>query len=124
MRPLIDDAAITLLRGEVPEFEDNYRDLVEIYDEDLTPEIILMELADFVATLVSSGGSEGILERCLMAIDGVAAGTDDGPELVAYSFLNELPIGTRAAIAPYFGPVAANLADRLFSGESIGEVSL
>jgi hypothetical protein len=59
-----------------------------------------------------------------MAIDGVAAGTDDGPELVAYSFLNELPIGTRAAIAPYFGPVAANLADRLFSGESIGEVSL
>jgi hypothetical protein len=117
MRPLIDDAAITLVRGEVPEFEDHYLDLVEIYDEDLTPEIVLMELADFVTNLLAGGGSEVSLERCLAAIEDVASSTDDGRELVAYSFLNELPIGTRAAVSSYLGPVAARLAERLSTGD-------
>jgi len=119
MRPLIDDTAITVLRGELPEFEDHYLDLVDIYDEDLTPEIVLMELADFVANLVTGGGNEITLERCLAAIDELAASTDDGPELVAYAFLNELPLGIRAAVSAYFGPVAANLAERLYSGEGV-----
>jgi hypothetical protein len=121
MRPLIDDVAITILRHEVPEFEDHYLDLTDIYDEDLTPEIVLMELADFVANIVAGAGSEASLERCLAAIEEVASSTDDGIELVAYSFLNELPLGTRAAISSYLGPVAANLAQRLYSGGGDGE---
>jgi hypothetical protein len=123
MRPLVDDAAITLLRTGLPEFEGHYLDLVDIYDEDLTSEIVLMELADFVANLVTGVGNDATLERCLTAIDELAANTDDGPELVAYSFLNELPLGTRGAIAPYFGPVAAHLAERLYSGDGIEDLS-
>jgi hypothetical protein len=119
VRPEIDDAAITLVRSHLPEFEDHYLDLVDIYDEDLTPEIVLMELADFVANLVAAGGSEVSLERCLAAVDDVASNTDDGRELVAYSFLIELPLGTRAAVSSYFGPVAAQLAERLYGGDRI-----
>jgi hypothetical protein len=116
MRPLLDDVAITILRHEVPEFEDHYLDLTDIYDEDLTPEIVLMELADFVTNIVAGAGSELSLERCLVAVEKVASSTDDGPELVASSFLNELPPGTRAAISSYLGPVAAQLALRLYGG--------
>lgn len=119
MRPPIDDTAPTILRAALPEFEDHYLDLVDIYDEDLTPEIVLMELADFVSNLLAGGRCEATLERCLAAVDDVAVSTDDGPELVAYAFLNELPLPTRAAVAPYLGPVAAELAERLFSREGL-----
>lgn len=122
MRPEIDDAAITLLRSHLPEFEDHYLDLVDIYDEDLTPEIVLMELADFVANLVAGGGSEVSLERCIAAVDDVASSTEDGCELVAYSFLNELPLGTRAAVSSYLGPVVAHLAERLYGDGGIEDV--
>ena len=122
MRPQIDDAAITLLRKELPEFEDHYLDLVDIYDEDLTPEIVLMELADFVANLVTGAGNDVALERCLTAIDELAASNEDGRELVAYSFLIELPPGTRGAVAPYFGPVAADLAELLYGGEGLEDL--
>jgi hypothetical protein len=117
MRPPTDDAAITILRAALPEFEDHYLDLVDIYDEDLTPEIVLMELADFVADLLVRARSETTLERCLTAVDDVATSTTDGRELVANSFLVQLPIGTRAAAAPYFGPVAADLAEGLYGGQ-------
>lgn len=114
MRPPIDDTALTILRAALPEFEANYLDLLDIYDEDLTPEIVLMELADFVANLVVRPSSDAILERCLAAVEDVASSTEDGPDLIAYSFLNELPVGTRSAAAPYLGPRAAYLAERLY----------
>jgi hypothetical protein len=118
VRPPIDDAAVKLLRSEVPDFEDHYLDLIDIYDEDLTPEIVFMELADFVANLVTGAGSDGSLERCLAAIEQVAATTDEGGDLVAYSFLNELPAWTRAPVMEHLGPVGARLAERLYGDEA------
>jgi hypothetical protein len=117
MRPPIDDSAIAILRSKLPEFEDHYLDLLDIYDEDLTPEIVLMELADFVANLVITGGEE-MLERCCAAVEDLAAGTADGPELVSYCFLNELPLGSRQAVGSYLGRVSSHLAELMYRGES------
>jgi len=57
------------------------------------------------------------LERCFAAVEEVASLADDGPDLVAYSFLNELPPGTRAAVSSYLGPVAVQLVECLHSGD-------
>ena len=46
MRPPVDDRGIQILREVVPEFENNYLDLTDIYDEDLTSQVIFNELAD------------------------------------------------------------------------------
>jgi hypothetical protein len=119
MRPPIDFSAITVLRDELPEFEDHYLDLVDIYDEDLTPEIVLMELADFVANLIVSGGGEETLERSLLAVEDVAVSTREGPELLAYSFLIELPLGSREIARSYFGLLTASLADLVWRGDTI-----
>ncbi len=51
MRPPVDDRAVRILRENVPEFEDHYLDLLDIYDEDLTPQVVFNELADFVTEL-------------------------------------------------------------------------
>ncbi|MGD0084469.1 MAG: hypothetical protein ABSD78_14925 [Acidimicrobiales bacterium] len=116
MRPPVDDSVTALLRSRLPEFDDHYLDLADIYGEDLTSEIVLMELADYVANLIVGGRGEATLERCFAALDELAAYGDGGPELVAYSFLNELPPATREAAAGYFGPMAARLAQCLESG--------
>jgi hypothetical protein len=119
MRPPTNDSAIAVLRSKLPEFEDNYLDLVDIYDDDLTPEIVLMELADFVANLVARGGDEETLEQTFAAVEDLAANEAEGPELVAYCFLNELPLGSRDAIMTYLGRVTTYLADLVYRGESI-----
>lgn len=116
VRPPVDDSLIALLRSRLPEFDNHFLDLRDIYDEDLTPEIVLMELADFVANLIVGGRGEGTLERCFEALEGLAASGQDGPELLAYSFLGELPLTTRDAAAAYFGPAVVNLARCLADG--------
>ena len=109
MRPPTDDTAVALLRRHIPEFEDQYLDLVDIYDEDLTPEIVFMELADYVANLLVSDESEESLERCLAAVEHVVALSGDGATLVASTFVNELPVAFRGAARSYFGPVTDQL---------------
>ena len=52
MRPEEDDRAARILRENVPEFEHNYLDLCELYGEDLTPQVVFNELAEFVTELV------------------------------------------------------------------------
>lgn len=123
MRPPIDDTAITALRSELPEFEDHYLDLLDIYDEDLTPEIVLMELADFVANLVVTGDREAMLERCMAVVENLAAGTEEGPEVVTYAFLNEIPLGSREVVRSYLGPVSTQLAQLAYRGESLDAMS-
>jgi hypothetical protein len=122
MRPPIDDSVIAIICAEIPEFNDYYLDLLDIYDEDLTPEIVLMELADFVANLVVSGGREETLERCCAAVEHLAAGTARGPELVAACFLNELPHGSRAAIQPYLGRLTDRLAESVYGGDGLPDL--
>jgi hypothetical protein len=121
MRPPTDDTAVALLRRHVPEFEDQYLDLLDIYDEDLTPEIVFMELADYVANLLVSAESEETLERCLAAVEDVVAATDDGAALVAYAFVNELPPGSRAVARSYFGPVTDQLAELAWHGVELDD---
>ncbi len=116
MRPPVDGSLIALLRSRLPEFDNHYLDLLDIYGEDLTPEVVLMELADYVANLVVGGRGEGTLERCFGALDELASSGEAGAELLAFSFLNELPVTTRDAASVYFGPVAADLAQRLDDG--------
>ena len=123
MRPPIDDAAIMALRSELPEFEDRYLDLLDIYDEDLTPDIVLMELADFVANLVATRDMEAVLERCLAAVENLAAGTEEGPEIVAYAFFNEIPLGSREVVRSYLGPVSTPLAELIYRGESPEDIT-
>src|ERR1022692_2435233 len=78
MRPPIDDEAIEILREEVPEFELAYLDLLDIYDEDLTPEVVFMELADFVIGLLAVSSDDEDVERCFGAIELVATTVEDG----------------------------------------------
>ena len=105
MRPPTDDTAVALLRRHIPEFEDQYLDLVDIYDEDLTPEIVFMELADYVANLLVSDESEESLERCLAAVEHVVALSGDGATLVASTFVNELPVDPGGRLAATSGPL-------------------
>ncbi len=48
MRPPADERAVRILRENVPEFENHYLDLKDIYDEDLTPQVVFNDLAEFV----------------------------------------------------------------------------
>ncbi|MGC9962230.1 MAG: hypothetical protein ABSE47_10080 [Acidimicrobiales bacterium] len=121
MRPPTDDTAVALLRLHVPEFEDQYLDLLDIYDEDLTPEIVFMELADYVANLLVSDESEESLERCLVVVEHIVATTDDGARLVASAFVNELPPGSREAARSYFGPITDQLADLVWHGVELDD---
>jgi hypothetical protein len=111
MRPPIDDTTIRILRDQIPEFEDHFLDLLDIYDEDLTAEIVFMELADYVNDLVVTGSGEEQLERCLAAVEVVVVTTPDGPSLVAYSFVNEIRPGSREAVRSYFERATGRLAE-------------
>jgi hypothetical protein len=119
MRPPVDETAIDLLRHQIPEFEAQYLDLLDIYDEDLTAEVVFTELADYVTDLLVTARDEEVLERCFEAIDEVARAADDGRQLVAFSFLVQLSDAASALARPFFGPVAADIADRLERSEDI-----
>ena len=91
MRPPVDERAIRILRENVPEFDDNFLDLLDIYDEDLTPQVVFNELADFVTELLQNGDHEDTLERCFAALELVAVEPGaDGTGLVAFCFLDQL----------------------------------
>ena len=109
--PLTHDAAVALLRRQVPEFEELYQDLLDIYDEDLTAEIVLMELADFVADLLVGHEREELLERSLDAVERLVAGSAATRRLVDESFLPALSPLTVERIRPTVGPATAELLD-------------
>jgi hypothetical protein len=119
MRPPIEQTAISILRADVPGFDDQYLDLLAVYDEDLTSEIALMELADFVTGMLVGGGDEGVLEECFGAVERIATTMEDGAELVADSFLNELPLGWRPAAERFYRQETAGLAELLGRGEEV-----
>jgi hypothetical protein len=110
--PVDDDAAVALLREQVPEFEDHYRDLLDIYDDDLTAPIVFMELSDFVADLLFGPEREALLERSLNLVEQVAASSGEGRQLIADAFLGELPPLTRERVRTLLGPVCEELLGR------------
>jgi hypothetical protein len=112
VRPPIDDRAIRILRENVPEFENHYLDLLDIYDEDLTPQVVFNELADFVTELLRHGDREDTLERCCTALELVAVAPGaDGTGLVAFCFLDQLPHFALERIRSYLEPVTETILE-------------
>jgi len=114
MRPLADERAVRILRESVPEFENHYLDLVDIYDEDLTPQVVFNELAEFVTELVQSGDREETLERCFAALELMTTEPSiDTTELVAFCFLDQLPPFAFERIRGLLAPVSETMLERL-----------
>ena len=112
MRPPEDDRATRILREKVPEFEDHYLDLLDIYDEDLTPQVVFNELADFVTGLLQDGEREDTLERCFAAVEIVAIEPGaDGTGLVAFCFLDQLPPFALEMARTYLEPVTETILE-------------
>src|ERR1700732_5076209 len=105
MRPPIDDTAIRVLLAALPEFQATYLDLVELYDEDLTAQVVFSELADFVSTLLEDDDDQDLLETCFQAVATVAttAGVDV-TEVIAWSFLDGLRPAARDLAESWMGP--------------------
>lgn len=119
MRPPVDEAVIAALVDRLPEFRDHYLDLLALYDEDLTPEIVVLELADLVVDVLLRRDAEELLERCLDAVEELAA-SGDGPDLVGDAFLNVLPAGARTALHGRLGPLSEQLAVQCWNREAPG----
>ncbi len=73
MRPPLDELPVRILVQAVPRFKDHYLDLLDIYDDDLTPEIVFMELADVVSGLACTRRDDEMLEAALQAVEEVLA---------------------------------------------------
>ena len=128
MRPPVDDRAVRTLREIVPEFEDHYLDLLDIYDEDLTPQVVFNELADFVTELLQDGDREDTLERCFAAVELVAVEPGaDGTGLVAFCFLDQLAPFALEMTRSYLEPITETileLVDQDLLYEDDGETAL
>jgi hypothetical protein len=118
MRPHIDDTAVTILRSAVPEFETCYLDLLDIYDEDLTPQVVFTELADFVSILLDESESPEVVERCFAALETIATTPGlDAAEVVGFSFLDGLRPDIIDQIGEYLGPGVETVLADLEAGE-------
>jgi hypothetical protein len=124
----VDDRAVRILREIVPEFEDHYLDLLDIYDEDLTPQVVFNELADFVTELLQDGDREDTLERCFAAVELVAVEPGaDGTGLVAFCFLDQLAPFALEMTRSYLEPITETileLVDQDLLYEDDGETAL
>jgi hypothetical protein len=114
MRPPIDERATVIVRETLPEFEGRYLDLLDLYGEDLTPEAVLNELAEFAAELLADGDDEETLERVCAAVEAVAVELGaDGKDLVAFCFLDQLPLFALEAIYSYLHPATETILELL-----------
>lgn len=117
MRPHVDETPIRALLLALPEFEANYLDLVELYDEDLTPQVVFSELAEMVGGLLEEDDDEELLERCFDAVETVAATPGvDCTEVIAYAFLDNLTPAARDLAGSWLGPRTAAILTELEDG--------
>jgi hypothetical protein len=101
---MIDGDVVVLLEA-VPEFADRYLELVAAADGDPGAAVALSELADYVGGLVAEVERyRPVLDRCLEAVESVAARSDDSAELVAWAFLDSLAPEERRRMTGWFGP--------------------
>jgi len=107
----------------VPEFAERFLELVESVDGDPGAPAAFTELADFVASLVSSPDSPiPLLARCLAGVEKVARESNDADELVGWSFLDSLCPEDLRRVSPWMGPRTLELADDL-DPDAISETS-
>ncbi len=128
MRPPEDDRAIRILRENLPEFDSYYLDLLDIYDEDLTAQVVFNELADYVTELIRKDEREDLIENCLAALELVAVEPGaDGTGLVAFCFLDQLPHWALERVRDWLHPVSTTileLLDRDLIYDDDGETAL
>lgn len=118
MRPLVDDRAVTILRSALPEFEPHFLDLVDLYDEDLTAQVVFNELADLVTELLRERTRPVLVARCFHAIEAVIVTPGDEPrQLVEVCFLDQLPPFALAEAKQVCGPRTALAIERLEAGD-------
>ncbi len=106
-----------IVRGALaPEFEQYYLDLEDLYEEDLTDDIVLNELADFFSDLIASGGPEPLIERCCDAFEAICNDVQIDSVTTLYDqVLLALSARTLERARPYFGPETETLLTALES---------
>jgi hypothetical protein len=113
---MIDDQVAVVLEA-APGFAARYMELAEGADGDPGMAATLSELADYVAGLAAEiERFRPVLARCLAGVESVAAGSDDGAELVAWAFLDSLPPDDRQTLAAWLGPSTRALMDEVDPG--------
>lgn len=122
MRPTIEGVeqrAVAELRQAVPELEDRYDELVDIYEDDLGADVVFGELADLVNYVVlGKEGDEALLERCLDVVESLAeTGDRDADEIIGFYFLDQLSPGTLTRVTSRLGEHTLDVLDRLESGD-------
>jgi hypothetical protein len=122
MRPTIssvEQRALADLREAVPEMENRYQDLVDIYEDDIGADVVFGALADLVNDTVLGGeGDMALLDRCLDFMESLAELVDpDADEIVGFYFLDMLSPGALARITPHLRESTNEVLDRLESGE-------
>jgi hypothetical protein len=122
MRPTIegvDQRAVAELRQAVPELEDRYDELVDIYEDDLGADVVFGELADLVNDVVlGKRGDEALLDRCLDVVESLAeTGDPDADEIVGFYFLDQLSPGALNRVTSRLGVHTLDVLDRLESGD-------
>lgn len=105
---------VTALLEAVPEFTDRYLELVEEADGHPGTNDAFSALAEYVAELAFRLEQfRPLLVRCLTAVEGVAAVSDDAEELVGWSFLDYLSLDARRAVLPWMGPVTLSILEAI-----------
>ncbi|MHB8244787.1 MAG: hypothetical protein ACYDGN_05425 [Acidimicrobiales bacterium] len=108
-----------ILEHLTPEFGSYYRDLENLYEEELTDEIVLNELADFFADLLNGSGPDEVIERCCECFEALCHDPRLDPGLTLYDqLLAYLSPPTLERAWAYFGPATEALlhtADRTMS---------
>jgi hypothetical protein len=116
LSPMIDPDIVTVLRA-VPEFAERYLDLVEAADGDPGAAVAFTELADFAADLADEmGRRRPTLERCLAAVEEVAASSPEARQHVGWAFLDSLSPEEARGLAPMMGPCTRALLDEIDLG--------
>jgi hypothetical protein len=115
----IEQRAVAELCQVIPEMEDRYQDLVDIYEDDIGADVVFGALADLVNDIVLGGEfDEALLGRCLDFVESLAEqGDPDADDIVGFYFLDLLSPGTLAGVTPTLGDRTLAVLDRLESGE-------
>lgn len=120
-------AATARLLKAVPEFEDQFLALVEMFDTDLGDHTVFAEFADFVSEVVEStrsprpsNPSMALLMRCLALIEDLASsGSASDAELVGIGFLDSLDPGEVEVMSDWLGPATLAIWEDLESGDFV-----
>ncbi len=122
MRPTIEgieQRAVAELLQAVPELEDRYDELLDIYEDDLGADVVFGELADLVnGVVLGTKGDEALLDRCLEVVESLAEmGDPDADEIVGFYFLDQLSPGTLNRVTSRLGEHTLDVLDSLESGD-------